>query len=77
MSRYSFKMKDGCTVAYGFDRVTKWFFQVFDNTKEEVLLVDESYLETGLTHLKLYDLMVVYKVEDKDHLQYALWDVAF
>lgn len=73
MSRYSKFLKKGSTeeVAYGFDRVTGYFFQVFGEDKEgeEVLLVDECSTFTGMSKGRMVELMEEYGVgEEHKHL---------
>ena len=69
MSRFNKFLKQGSTaaVAYGFDRVTGYFFQVFDEKGE--LLIDECSTFTRMSRGRMYELMEEYGVgEEHKHL---------
>ena len=73
MSRYNKFLKRGSTeaVAYGFDKATGYFFQVFgeDVDGEENLVVDECSTFTGMSRSRMIELMEEYGVgEEHKHL---------
>lgn len=78
MSRYSKDIEDGkYTVAYGFDKATGYFFQVFDNhAEEETLIVDEDSLMTGMSNGTMLSLMEDYDV-DPVHKSHVALDLPF
>ena len=77
MSRYIKELDDNKTVAYGFDTVTGYFFQLFDESQpEETLLIDEDSFLTGASNADIMSLMIEYGV-DENHIAYVGADLPF
>ena len=84
MSRYNktLKREDNqlfdVHVAYGHDKITGYFFQVFDeNTgeeEEEFLTTDECSTFTKMSKSRMVELMEKYDV-DKEHIYYVAMDL--
>ena len=76
MSRYVKDIEEGkFTVAYGFDHVTGYFFQVFDNHAErgeDLLIVDQDSYMTGMTNGDMFSLMEEYEADPAHKSQVAL-----
>lgn len=82
MSRYHKTIENGDkTVAYGFDRATGYFFQVFDNIKSiekdiDEPIIDECSLFTNMSNGKMVELMTQYEV-DSNHIERVVLDLEF
>ena len=81
MSRYTKQLDERkLSVAYGFDHVLGYFFQVFDldldNSEESGVIVDESSLLTGMSNGEMFELMENYDV-DEEHRAMVLLDLPF
>lgn len=79
MSRYSKHIEDtNQTVCYGFDNVTGYFLQVFndepDKDGEDVLAVDECSLFTNMSNGRMIELMVDYKLPEH-HIERVAMDL--
>ena len=74
MSRYVKNLGEGKDVAYGFDHVTGYFFQVFDTDEdgEDILLVDECSLFTKVSKGRLIELMKEYGADETHIANVAL-----
>jgi hypothetical protein len=65
MSRYTQKLENGKSVAYGFDNALGYFIDVFsvpDSEGKHELLIDESSVLTGMSNGKMMELMAEYEV---------------
>ena len=77
MARYSKKLDNGKTVAYGYDHVTGYFLQVFDvvdKDEEDYLLLDECSTFTKMSNGKMIELMDVYKLPES-HIEDVAMDL--
>ena len=77
MSRYSKELENGKRIAYGFDHVLGYFFDVFDvpdKDGEEHLLIEESSKLTGMSNGKMIELMDVYKLPES-HIEQVAMDL--
>ena len=77
MSRYVKKLENGKEIAWGFDHYLRYFFQVFDvpdDDGEEILLINESSVETGMSNAKMIELMDVYKLPET-HIERVALDL--
>ena len=77
MSRHTKELDNGKVIAYGYDKVTGYFLQVFDipdKDGEDHLLVDECSLFTNMSHDKMIELMDVYKLPDS-HIERLAMDL--
>ena len=76
MSRYVKDIEDGrLTVAYGFDHVTGYFFQVFDNHAErgeDLLIIDQDSYMTGMSNGDMLSLMEEYGADSVHKSKVAL-----
>ncbi len=65
MSRYTQKLENGKSVAYGFDHALGYFIDVFsvpDSEGKHELLIEECSLLTGMSNGKMMELMAEYEV---------------
>lgn len=79
MSRYVKNIGEGKDVAYGFDIMEGYFFQVFegvDEDGEEILSVNESSLFTNMSNGKMVELMHTHGVPDI-HIESVAADLPF
>lgn len=77
MSRYSKELDNGKVVAYGHDRATGYFFQVFDavdKDEEEYLLIDECSTFTRMSNGKMLELMDSYSLPES-HIEQVAMDL--
>jgi hypothetical protein len=77
LARYSKKLDNGKTVAYGYDHVTGYFLQVFDvvdKDEEDYLLLDECSTFTKMSNGKMIELMDVYKLPES-HIEDVAMDL--
>ena len=82
MSRFSLKLpkeKKGYSIAYGFDRTTGYFFQVFGKDEDGIdeLLIDECSMFSGLSHGRMLELMTEYGCENENHKTNVALDLPF
>jgi|TARA_R110000772_G_scaffold165696_1_gene277393 hypothetical protein len=77
MSRYTKELDNGKVIAYGYDKATGYFFQVFDvsdENKEDNLLIDECSMFTNMSNGKMIELMNVYELPES-HLELVAMDL--
>ena len=78
MSRYSKTLDNGKEIAYGWDHVTGYFFQVFDvlddNDEDEHLLINECSTFTKMSNGKMLELMSVYNLPES-HIERVAMDL--
>ena len=77
MSRYTKELDNGKTIAYGYDKTLGYFLDVFDvpdDKGEEVLLIEESSIFTGMNNGKMIELMNVYGLPES-HLELVAMDL--
>ena len=80
MSRYTKQSEDGNhTIAYGYDYVIGYFFQVFDNNvkdDEDDLVLHESSMFTKMSNGDMVEHMQRHNVDEK-HIQRVVLDQTF
>ena len=81
MSRYFKNIQNGNkTIAYGFDKTTGYFFQMFDNTVEDenenTLILDECSTFTNMSNGKMLEFMLRHEL-DEDHIRQVALDLPF
>jgi len=77
MSRYIKELENGKTVAYGYDHVAGYFFDVFDVPDDdgvEHLLIEESSILTKMSNGKMLELMHVYELPES-HIEQVAMDL--
>ena len=78
MSRYSKTLDNGKEIAYGWDHVTGYFFQVFDvledHDEDEHLLINECSTFTKMSNGKMLELMSVYNLPES-HIERVAMDL--
>ena len=77
MSRYTKRLESGKEVAYGFEHVLGYFFQVFDtpdDNEEDILLVDECSTLTKMSNGKMIHLMDIHKLPES-HIEMVAMDL--
>ena len=77
MSRYTKELGNGKVVAYGHDKATGYFLQVFDvpdEDGEDNLLIDECSMFTNMSNGKMIELMDLYKLPES-HLELVAMDL--
>jgi hypothetical protein len=77
MSRKVKTLDNGDVIAYGYDRPTaSYFFQKYaaepDDDGEDVLLIDEDSHMTKMSNAKMLELLIEYKVDDRDIAHVAM-----
>ena len=77
MSRYSKKLENGKIVAYGYDHITGYFFQVFDrvgSVEEDYLDIDECSTFTKMSNSRMIELMEMYN-SPETHIEQVVRDL--
>jgi len=79
MSRYTIQITKEKDIAYGYDEVTGYFFQVFNGLDEngfETLEVDECTFLTKMTKGRMIDLMEQFQLP-VNHIMLVALDLPF
>ena len=79
MSRHIKLIDDNKAIAYGHDRVTGYFFQLFDeedNNAEDQLILDECSMFSGMSNARMIELMKEHDVP-QEHIDKVVLDVPF
>ena len=77
MSRYTKELKDGKTIAYGYDRALGYFIDVFGIPDEQGVsesLVEESSMLTGMSNGKMIELMDMFELPES-HIEMVAMDL--
>jgi hypothetical protein len=77
MSRYTKNMEDGRTVAYGYDHVLGYFFDVFGIADEKGVsesLIEESSILTRMSNGKMIELMDMFNLPES-HIELVAMDL--
>lgn len=77
MSRYTKELKDGRTIAYGYDRALGYFIDVFGIPDEQGVsesLVEESSMLTGMSNGKMIELMDMFELPES-HIEMVAMDL--
>lgn len=76
MSRYIKELENGKTVAYGYDHVLGYFFDVFDVPDDDgvVNIIEESSVLTKMSNGKMLELMNVYELPES-HIEQVAMDL--
>lgn len=81
MSRHIKKLEEkNQTIAYGFDNIFGYFFQIFDDNpdveEEKRMILDECSTFTGMSNGKMLELMLEHEV-DENHSAAVALDLTF
>jgi hypothetical protein len=76
MSRYTAKRENGIEIAYGHDHATGFFFQIFDDSSEDGLVLDECSMFTKMSNAKMIGLMKEHNLPE-DHIAHVVMDLPF
>lgn len=79
MSRYTKKLDNGKTIAWGFDHVTGYFLQVFEeedviDEEHPYLIINECSTFSKMSNGKMIELMDLYKLPES-HIEYVAMDL--
>lgn len=77
MSRYTKELKDGKTIAYGYDRALGYFIDVFGIPDEQGVsesLIEESSMLTGMSNGKMIELMDMFELPES-HIEMVAMDL--